>query len=151
MKYRPPLGLLKPLDRSRTVRIDFNVARDSRWLTRSASRPLPPALSRCPLTNLVGEDNQRRRTPAVLRPWTLAGPTDAAGALNRTVHLQDADGCESSLSVEVTPARLPCHRWRRGARAQDLHGPDQARFRGSESSLSTPAAGREALVRMNAV
>ena len=101
-------GLLKPSDWCCTVRIDFNVARDSRWLTRSASRPLPPALSRCPLTNLVGEDNQRRRTPAVLRPWTLAGPTDAAGALNRTVHLQDADGCESSLSVEVTPAWWTC-------------------------------------------
>ena len=107
--------------------MDFNVAGSchcscARRLGRSSAEPLPA------VTNLVGEDNGRT---ALIE--------------------QDADGCESSLSVEVTPARLPCHRWRRGARAQDLHGPDQARFRGSESSLSTPAAGREALVRMNAV
>jgi len=111
MKYRPPLGLLKPSDWCCTVRIDFNVARDSRWLTRSASRPLPPALSRCPLTNLVGEDNQRRRTPAVLRPWTLAGPTDAAGALNRTVCI-----CKTRTAVR---ARCPLRSRRRGGHADE--------------------------------
>jgi len=114
MKYRPPLGLLKPSDWCCTVRIDFNVARDSRWLTRSASRPLPPALSRCPLTNLVGEDNQRRRTPAVLRPWTLAGPTDAAGALNRTVCI-----CKTRTAVR---ARCPLRSRRRGCHAIDGAG-----------------------------
>jgi len=109
------LDLLKPSDRGCMVRIEFKVA---------AAEPLPlahalgasaaPALRRCPLTNLVGEDNRLRRkpgTPAVLRPR------------NHPVHEQDLDGCEISLSAEVTTAWLPCHQWRRAARAQGGVGP----------------------------
>jgi hypothetical protein len=165
MKYRPPLGLSKPLDRSRTARIGFKVARPSRWLARWDA----PALA-----NLVGDDDRRRRTPgtrAVLRPWTLAGPTDAADALNHTVPEHDADACESLLlrsrrrgrgvgQLELRGVVRPS--WPRASvvarQRVPFHAPlDTPRLPATIHcaelwrSGEPPSAGREALVRMNAV